>query len=172
MWTKALENEYLECISDLINNPLVQKMDTIEQHIDDMSCLDHSIYVSAISFALCKKWKLNARDAARAGLLHDLYLLKWKDTDYGNWERLKIHPQIALQNANNNFELTELEQDIIVKHMWPLCPTKVPKYKESFIVNIVDTACAIAEFTHIYKTKAMTALITRLNKRRFALSQA
>ncbi len=168
MWTKALEKEYIECVYDLIQNPLIQKMDNIEQHVDDMSCLDHSIYVSAISFALCKKWKLNARAVARAGLLHDLYLLNWdEDTDFSQWERLTKHPQIALDNAKKHFNLTKLEQDIISKHMWPLTITKMPKYKESMIVNIVDTACAIAEFTHTYKTKKVLGLLTRLNRRRF-----
>ena len=35
------------------------------------------------------------------------------------------------------FELNEIEQDIILKHMWPLT-VKLPKYKESYIITLAD----------------------------------
>ena len=47
--------------------------------------------------------------------------------------------------------LTEVEQDIIVKHMWPLTLRKVPKYRESFVVSSADKICALAEMLQIYR---------------------
>ena len=41
-------------------------------------------------------------------------------------------------------DLTEKEQDIILKHMWPVTLI-LPKYKESFIITFVDKYCAIQE---------------------------
>ena len=55
------------------------------------------------------------------------------------------HPKTALKNAQDNFTLNALEKDIIRKHMWPLTP-RFPKYKETFIVNIIDKIIATKEF--------------------------
>ena len=56
------------------------------------------------------------------------------------------HPKIALKNAQEITEINEVEKDIILKHMF-LCTFKggVPRFKESFIVTLVDKYCAITE---------------------------
>ena len=99
MWNPLLLEEFRSCIADLIEHPDIQKMNQIKQHVDGVSCLDHCIFVSYLSFSICKKFHLNAVAAARAGLLHDLYLCNWSQTNIGPWKRLLIHPQIALRNA-------------------------------------------------------------------------
>lgn len=55
-----------------------------------------------------------------------------------------MHPRIAVKNAEKITELSDLERDIILKHMWgaTIAP---PKYKESYIVTLVDKYCAIKE---------------------------
>jgi uncharacterized protein len=58
-----------------------------------------------------------------------------------------IHPKLALKNAEENFQLSDLEKDIIVKHMWPLT-VKFPKYKESYVVCLVDKYCSIQEIVN------------------------
>ena len=70
------------------------------------------------------------------------------------------HPEAALCNASKICELTELEQDIILKHMWPLTLRKIPKYKESFVVNAADKVCALAEMLQIYR---LMRVRTKLN---------
>ena len=55
-----------------------------------------------------------------------------------------MHPRIAVKNAEKITELSELERDIIIKHMWGATITP-PKYKESYIVTMVDKYCAIRE---------------------------
>ena len=118
MWDSLRLEEFRVYIDDLIQHPNVQMMNQIKQHINGVSCLDHCIFVSYLSFSICKKLKLNAKAAARAGLLHDLYLCDWSQTNIGPWKRLLIHPQIALRNAEIH-GLSDLEKDIISKHMWP-----------------------------------------------------
>ena len=56
-----------------------------------------------------------------------------------------MHPQIALHNAQKLFHLTDLEKDIILKHMWPLT-LSIPKYRESFVVTFIDKYCAFKEW--------------------------
>ena len=141
--------EFNECIKDLLQSETVQKMAKIPQHAH-INCLDHSIYVSYLSFKICRFLKLDYVSAARGGLLHDLFLYDWREK--GNHQRphLFTHPRAALNNALREFKLNEVEQDVILKHMWPFT-IKLPKYMESLIVNLADNICAITEVLLIYK---------------------
>ncbi|URZ16081.1 HDIG domain-containing metalloprotein [Clostridium felsineum] len=139
--------EFNKCISDLISEDIVLSMDKFIQH-SNVSCLDHCIYVSYISYSICKKLKLDYRAAARGALLHDFFLYDWHKTKSKDGLHGFTHPYTALRNANNFFDLSEKEQDIIVKHMWPLT-LKLPKYKESFVVVFADKYCAILEIFKI-----------------------
>ena len=50
----------------------------------------------------------------------------------------------AHKNARRDFELNEIEQDMIRKHMFPLNPVP-PKYRESWILCMADKICASKE---------------------------
>lgn len=149
--------EFYTTIQDLISNETVQKMKNYKQHYDT-STYEHCFYVSYISYKICKKLKLDYKAAARAGMLHDLFLYDWRNSKkILNLERSHafIHPKIALENASKLFVLTKKEQDIIKKHMWPVT-IALPKYPESFIVTFVDKYSALREsfvFYHSYLTK-------------------
>ena len=67
------------------------------------------------------------------------------------------HPKYALNNASKYFKLTELEQDIIVSHMFPIS-AKLPKYAEGWVVNLVDDAVAIAEVSYKARNKLAYAV--------------
>ena len=149
MWQPDAKDVFIDCIDDLLEDWQVQSMSNIKQHINGVSCFDHSLFVAYISFRICKTLNLNFRSAARAGLLHDLYLCDWNAANVGRWERLLIHPQMALENADR-FDLSVLEKDIIEKHMWPVTLRLLPRHRESFVVNFADKLCATAEVLHIY----------------------
>jgi Predicted HD superfamily hydrolase len=137
------ENEYRECVVDLINNPVVQSMEEFIQH-SDISCFEHCINVSYNSYLICRRLHLNYQAAARGGLLHDLFLYDWHISKPEKGLHGFAHPFIALENANKYFNLNDVEKDIIEKHMWPLT-VKMPKYKEALIVSFVDKYCAFME---------------------------
>lgn len=142
------DEEYIRCVCDLINHEKVQSMKNYMQH-GNISCLDHSRYVSYCSFVICKRFKFNYYLAARGGLLHDFFLYDWHATKPYKGMHGFIHPHIALQNANKYFNLNEREKDIIEKHMWPLT-FKLPKYKETYVVLLVDKYCAFMETVKFY----------------------
>jgi len=137
--------EYYSFVKDLLDNEVVQSMKNFRHHYST-SCYQHSINVSYYNYLFCKKFGLDAKAGARAGLLHDLFLYDRKLYIRTKGERLHgfRHPKIALENANIHFELNEREEDIIEKHMWPLT-LELPKYSESFVTVFVDKYCAIAE---------------------------
>lgn len=142
--------EFYACIQDLIQSPQVQSMGDIPQHTQEVSRLDHSLYVSYVGFLLCRFFGLDQRAAARGGLLHDMH--NWtKDETFALRARLLVlHPQLALKNASGAFDLSQKEKDIIVKHMWPLTPA-FPRYAESYLICLADKLCACAEMLHLYR---------------------
>lgn len=137
------EEEYKECICDLIQHEKVKSMKNFMQH-GDINCLEHSLYVSYISFLICRQLKLDYSSAARGGLLHDFFLYDWHTGKPYKGLHGFIHPYIALQNANKYFNLNDREKDIIHKHMWPLT-IRLPRYRETFVVLLADKYCASIE---------------------------
>ena len=151
MWQQDHRALFLSCLEGLENDPTVQQMQEIPQHVKGVSCYDHCLFVSYLSFTMCRILGFDYRAAARAGLLHDLYLQHWEETEVGLLERLYIHPEMALKNAAERFELSEKEAEIILKHMWPLTKP-LPGFKESYLVSLADKIAASVEMLHLFGT--------------------
>lgn len=144
------DKEFELIIHEIAENETVQSMKNFRQHYDT-SCYDHCMQVSFISYKVCKKLNLDYKSAARAAMIHDLFLYDWRHKVEGRKGlHAFTHPHIALENALKLFELSEKEQDIILKHMWPLT-IKLPKYPESYVVTLVDKYSTILESLHHYK---------------------
>ncbi len=144
------DKEFEEIIEDIINNQTVQKMKYYNQHYDT-SCFEHCRNVAYIGYKMCKRLRLDYKAIARAGMLHDLFLYDWrKRQDDRKGLHAFTHPSTAAQNAKKIFDLSEKEEDIILKHMWPLT-IKLPKYPESYIITIADKYSAICESCRYYR---------------------
>lgn len=141
------DEEYYSLVSDILEHKEVLKMKDFIQH-GQTNCYEHCLNVSYYSYLICKKLGLDAKSAARGGMLHDLFLYDWHLQDSSNVPLFKkhafSHPYIALKNAKKYFNLNRKEKDIIVKHMWPVTII-LPKYKESYIITLVDKICCVAE---------------------------
>ena len=151
--------EFSEIIHDIISNDTVQQMKNYRQHCNT-SCFKHCMQVAYFTFIACKALKLDYVSATRAAMLHDLFLYDWRkkyrDTELPGLHAF-VHPLIALKNANTIFSLNDKEKDVIAKHMWPVT-FAFPRYKESYIVTIMDKYSACLE-TYLYiqeKLKAKT----------------
>lgn len=145
--------EFEHIVSDLINNDTVLKMKNYKQHYET-SCFEHCKMVSYYCYLICKKYNLDYISAARAGMLHDLFLYDWRIRENGRKGlHAFTHPKTALENSKKLFNLNEKECDIILKHMWPVTLFNFPKYKESFIITLVDKYCAIQESIKAYKSR-------------------
>lgn len=140
--------DYLEMVQDILAHPKVLSMEQYTQH-GDTSCLRHSIHVSYLSYLFCRDRGWDARAAARAGLLHDLFLYDWhfhaKET--GDHFHGLTYPRRALENARRLFQLSPREENIILRHMWPLTITP-PKYREAYVIVMFDKYCSLMETFH------------------------
>ncbi len=147
------DSEYVALVADLLAKPEVQKLANYTQH-HHSNRLDHSISVSYDSYLIAKKHHLNVRATARAGLLHDLFYYDWRTTKFNLGSHAFIHPRVALRNAEKLTELSPMEKDIILKHMWGAAAA-LPEYRESVVVSLVDDKDAVVEFLSPMKKRAM-----------------
>ena len=139
------KEKFLEIINDILTNKSIQNLKLYKHHYA-YTRLEHCLSVSYYTYVICKFLHLDYKSAARAALLHDLFFYDCEDKLSRPKNHIKNHPKIALENANKLFNLNKKEQDIILKHMWPLTFSP-PKYLESFIVTIVDKYCAFKEWS-------------------------
>ncbi|GAA0352858.1 HD domain-containing protein [Alkalibacterium iburiense] len=147
------DKDYMALVEDLLENEDLLKLDEITHH-RYTTRLIHSIFVSYVSYRIAKRFNLNVRAVARAGLLHDFF-----HEDREQIAAMKkgshnfVHPQLAVENASTITELSDLEKDIILKHMFLCTTTGLPRYKESFVVTCVDKYCAISEVANPTREK-------------------
>jgi len=145
--------EYILLVDDILLNLEFCKLKGFFHHTNHI--YDHVVRVSYISYVIAKALGLNYRSAARGGLMHDFSLYDWrkrKATDTSKALHGREHPHIALANARAQFEVSDLEADIIVKHMFPKTHA-MPRYKESFVVSLSDKISAVYEYYEPLKNR-------------------
>lgn len=145
--------QYISFISDLLDMDEIKKLKEFEHH-RVTNRLYHSIDVSYKSYLIAKKIGLkpeSLREVSRAGLLHDLFYYDTKIEKHK--KHLSTHPEIAVKNAEKICDLTDKEKDIIISHMFGVSFKHIPKYKESFIVSMVDKVVSINEVFNRVKKK-------------------
>ncbi|MBR6033357.1 MAG: HD family phosphohydrolase [Clostridia bacterium] len=146
------DKEFYSIVEDLLNNDTVQEMKKYRHHFET-SCYDHCLCVSYYAYKMAKKWNADYTSAARAGILHDLFLYDWrKPRPDGKGLHAFRHPRVALNNAMKEFPLNKVEQDAILKHMWPLTVV-LPKYKVSYIITLADKYATFLDNVHHLKRK-------------------
>lgn len=133
-----MEFEYI--VKDILSNEEFLK--TKEKVHHGITRYDHLVRVAYYSFLISKFLKLNYIETTRAALLHDFFLDETEDES--KHEALRNHPKYALEKAKKYYDLTPLQEDIIVNHMFPVTYTP-PKYLESWIVDLVDDVAGIYE---------------------------
>lgn len=146
------DKEFQDIIKPLIENETVQQMKNFRQHYET-SCFEHCYMAAYYCYLICKKFHLDYKSAARAAMLHDLFLYDWRERQP---DRKGLHAfthgKKACENACELFDLNKKEKDIIINHMWPVT-ISFPKSLEGFILTFVDKYCAISESFEILKSR-------------------
>ena len=142
-----IRERFDELSAPILKSGRLYQLATFTQH-GTTSTLDHVIAVaySSLAFAMNAGIKVDEQALVRGALLHDYYLYDWHDHEAApdNWHGF-THPRHALNNAREDFpDLTPVEEDIILHHMFPLVPIP-PHTKEAWIVTTCDKACSTAE---------------------------
>ena len=146
---KYTNEEFKNIIKDIAENKTVQNLHNFKHHYGSTR-YEHSISVAYYSYKICKFLGLDYISAARAGLLHDLFLYDCENPETKPKNHIREHPKIALTNAKKLFILNDKEKDIILKHMWPITFSP-PRFLESFIITFIDKYCALKEWSNYCK---------------------
>lgn len=125
-------------------------------HHGSGSCFEHSVNVAVKSLEIARRlpFAVDEKSLVVGALLHDYFLYDFHESAELRWAHGIIHAEIALKNASRDFNLNDIEKDIIYKHMFPL-NVRRPKYTESWIVCIADKICAAKECARTYRTKLL-----------------
>lgn len=150
MILKINDKKYNQIIKDIIRNPQVKQMASIEHH--GISRLEHSLKVSYHAYRIAKKLQFDYVSVARGGLLHDFYLEGDERNQFHKFTDTFIHPNKALTTTKNIFEINKIEENIIISHMFPIY-LSLPKFKESILVNLTDKVIGAKELFLEYKSK-------------------
>lgn len=143
--TQQQQKEFNLYMEKLLADEKIKQMSKFIQH-GNTTCLMHCKTVAYYSVVFVHKFhiRVDMKSLIRGALLHDYFLYDWHEAKLGNLHGYR-HPGIALRNAMSDFDLTEIEQDIIRKHMFPLT-LYLPKYRETVIVCLMDKYCTLREF--------------------------
>ena len=99
------------------------KMMACKQH-KNCNCLEHSIAVAYFSLLIANRFKIQCSRSSllRGALLHDYHLGDWRGDNGSSFRHGFSHAKAALKNANAEFALDLVEQDAILRHMFPMNP--------------------------------------------------
>jgi len=139
------QTNYFDYIKDIVESSELESLKLITHHICTTR-FQHCLNVSYHNYVICKFLGLDARSAARAGLLHDLFYYDRKE--YNRHKKFvshsRFHSLVALENASKLTEINDIERDIIENHMFP-STRQLPRHKEAYVIVIVDKYCAVLE---------------------------
>ena len=136
--TLKKEIEFNNIVNDILKNKDFIALKYEIHH--GISRLDHSLNVAKVTYQLCKKLKIkNYEEIIRAALLHDFF----KNNEVVDKAFLN-HPSKALKNAQQCFNLTLKQENIIMAHMFPISKV-MPNNVGSWVVSSADKFVALYE---------------------------
>ena len=149
--------EYIEKIKyyaqDILQSENMQKEKQLIQH-GTTSVFEHSLNVTIECLKIVEYVNIpvDIKSLIRGALLHDYFLYDWHEKDKTHKLHGFRHAKTALKNATRDFNLTEIEKNMIKTHMFPLNITP-PKYREGIILCIADKIVATKETIEPYIQK-------------------
>ncbi|MFB0919905.1 MAG: HD domain-containing protein [Oscillospiraceae bacterium] len=148
---RKIDSDFIAFAIPLIEEGSFLRAKDIRQH-GNTTRFSHCVSVAYYSLKTAARLKIpcNARSLVRGGMLHDYYFYDRREKNISQFKNSFIHPKAAVFNAVRDYNVSPLEQNIIVRHMFPITLIP-PKYREGLIVCITDKICGLAETFGISK---------------------
>ena len=123
-------------LNKLILDPKIHRLSDFPQH-NGSNTLAHCVQVAKRSFELAELfgWDIDEKELARGAMLHDYYQYNIKEKGFSAYHHGTSHPLTAMKKAQEDFDLTDKELNIIRGHMWP-----------AILVCLADKDVAAKEF--------------------------
>lgn len=135
--------EFLRAMHGVLSLPAFRALAEYRHHLT-IDRRQHALSVAYLSYRVCLARGLSAGEAARGALLHDLFYYDRAHPGAPAFLYYR-HPRMALENARRALSLSPTEEDVILRHMWPMLPVP-PRTKEGRVVSRMDKYCAVREF--------------------------
>ena len=144
--TETEKNELEQLYQSLFNDEKVRRMLDIPMHRGS-NCFVHSFMVTkiAINRAIKKIKYIDLKALLYACVFHDYYLYDWRKDRSKLKGHGKNHPDIAVKNAKEDFDIPDNSAKIIKTHMWPINFKQFPKGREARLLSFADKKVAIRE---------------------------
>lgn len=106
----------------------------------------HSLSVAKMSCQIVNFFHIpvDKKSLIRGALLHDYFLYDWHTLKEGHYLHGFTHPRKALENAREELTLNAIEENMILRHMFPLTPIP-PRYREAWILCLADKISSLQE---------------------------
>lgn len=150
LWKYYYISHYYNLVKPILENEEFIKRKYYKHH-GDTSVYEHCLKVSLLAYRLSLHFKnMDSDSVAIGGLLHDFYYKPWMDNTVKKPLLKKhgfVHAAEARENSYLHFSefMNPIIDNIILRHMFPL--NKVPpKYKEAWLVSLVDKIVSIDFF--------------------------
>lgn len=139
-------NKIWEFYYDFSRHPILVKLYNTPQHRTS-NTYRHVCLVTRLSLfhAIKKNLHYDYHSLIRGAFLHDLFFYNWRNDKKSRKRHLRDHPDRALANAKEVFDLTDKEIDIIRNHMWPINFSHFPRTKEGRLVMLMDKKATFIE---------------------------
>ena len=141
-----MRDEFNCIVEDILLNDEFNKLKLYSHH--GITRHEHCLRVAYYSYLVTKFFHLKYIDTTRAALLHDFFTDEV--SEFWALKRYRNHPKYALENSKKYFEINSFQENIILRHMFPVTFIP-PKYIESWIVDIVDDVSAV--YDKLYSIK-------------------
>ena len=145
-------DSFYKIVDDILKNSEFEKLKLYTHH--GITRHEHCLRVAYYTYLVCKALHLNYIEATRAALLHDFFTDEVSNLKA--WGRFRNHPTYALINSKKYFDISLLQENIIIRHMFPVTFIP-PKYMESWIVDIIDDISAI--YDKVYSMRKQLATL-------------
>ena len=130
---------------DILEHDRMQLEKKFIQH-GDFSVYEHSVStaIHCLRIAYIFNIDVDIKSLVRGALLHDYFLYDWHVYNPENKGHATKHAGRALKNAMEDFDLNDIEKNMIYCHMFPV-NLRFPKYKEGWILCMADKISATYE---------------------------
>ena len=159
---KRDEEYFIEFDVEIIASTKLKTMEQYLQH-GKTNCLEHSIAVAYYSYWFVTAFRIQCdmRSLIRGSLLHDYFLYDWHKKDKSHSLHGFHHPKRALENAQRDTTINEIEADMIKHHMFPLTIIP-PRSKEAFVLCFIDKVCSIYELRRRKRYLGICSLVEKI----------
>lgn len=150
---------------DVLASKHMQALRTFIQH-GSVTRYEHCLSVCYWALRIAQRFhvRVDERSMVRGALLHDFFMYDWHDPTNLRLLHGFTHAREALENAQREFKLNEIECDVIKKHMFPLNITP-PRFREAVIVSLADKISAVMETVRVARAQRIVRMCRMVGMR-------